>query len=434
MNSRKRLWSCLLVSGIPFSACLPAAAAVFTVTQSAWGDATTTNSFAWALNQANTTPGLDTIDLQLVSGNTINVDYSTPVISSFLSRITEQVNILGNGVTLLGDPVFVSSGGVIFNKFKLGTPAGSDQIVRNAFSFAIAEDNVAVSIDNLSADGLNWLLEVGKNAVANVTNSVIKNTIFYGYSGQSVINALEGAVVNLAGVTLDRINPLIKSFPGFEQAWEGAITGKQATLNMVNSLVKGGSTSLGGVNWLGGTANVVSSIFTGSAGGLSIMDYAGQDGVLNFVNSLFRPESAASQVGRIQASDGGVVNLIASTIQADQLFIEMEVDCPTNPSWYGCNGSPLQVFDGGQIHLSQTVVSTINAEVNGIINPYSDTYLQVAAAGDLTADLLSYVQPTPSLNPAALQALFNQLGLLTGAIPYALTNGGLLYGELPEGA
>lgn len=44
------------------------------------------------------------------------------------------------------------------------------------------------------------------------------------------------------------------------------------------------------------------------------------------------------------------------------------------------------------------------------------------------------MQPTPSLDPAALQALFNQPGLLTGAIPYALTNGGFTYGDLPEGA
>ncbi|MBD2549589.1 hypothetical protein H6G65_08315 [Microcystis elabens FACHB-917] len=173
MNIRKRLWSCMLVSGIPFSACLPASAAVFTVTESFWGDATTTNSFAWALNQANTNPGLDTIDLQLVSGNTINVDDSTPVISSFLSRITESVNILGNGVTLLGDPTFVSSGGYIYNKFNPSTPVGTDIIVREAFSFATVEDNVSVSIDNLSANGLNGFLEVGKNAVATVTNSVI---------------------------------------------------------------------------------------------------------------------------------------------------------------------------------------------------------------------------------------------------------------------
>jgi len=176
-------------------------------------------------------------------------------------------------------------------------------------------------------------------------------------------------------------------------------------------------------------ANVVSSIITGDAGGLSI---EGPGSVLNFVNSLFSP-SGISSTARIQAKDGGVANLIASTIQADQLFINTQLDCATSPGWYGCNGSPLQAYDQGVINLSQSIVSTINASLNGILNPYSETYLAFPA-GNLTADLLSYVQPTPTLDPTALQTLFNQPGLLTGAIPYALTNGGLLYGDLPEGA
>ena len=56
--------------GLSVSFHLPASAAVFTVTENFWGTSTTTNSFAWALDQANTNPGADTIDLRLTRAQT----------------------------------------------------------------------------------------------------------------------------------------------------------------------------------------------------------------------------------------------------------------------------------------------------------------------------------------------------------------------------
>ena len=86
-----------------------------------WGDPTTLNSFAWAIEQSNTTPGADIIQLQLRTGSSIYVDNATPVISSFLSRITESVQINGNGVTLLGNPLFIGTNGIEYNKFTLSS-------------------------------------------------------------------------------------------------------------------------------------------------------------------------------------------------------------------------------------------------------------------------------------------------------------------------
>lgn len=428
MKMRKLLWPSLLVSGIPFSACLPAAAAVFTVTESFWGDAATTNSFAWALNQANTTPGEDIIKLQLTSGNTIDVDAATPVSSSFLGRITDSIQIQGNGVTLVGTPRFVATNGNIYTKTLIpsanpSTVAG-DVVVQPAFSFAeIPPSAITVVIDKLNLDGLNAYLSGG--IFMSVHNSSIKNSVSYGFGARPVFEAI-GSILELNNVVLDSINPLANDQVG--PAWFGAIQGVNATLQMANSVIKGASTSVGAILWKG-SADVVSSIITGDAGGLSI---EGPGSVLNFVNSLFSP-SGTSSTARIQAKDGGVANLTASTIQADQLFINTQLDCTTSPSWYGCNGSPLQAFDGGQINLRESVVSTINVNLNGLIEPYAETY-QGLPVGNLTADSLSYVQPTPSLDPTALQALFNQPSLLTGSVPYTLTNGGMTYGDLPEGA
>jgi hypothetical protein len=68
--------------------------------------------------------------------------------------------------------------------------------------------------------------------------------------------------------------------------------------------------------------------------------------------------------------------------------------------------------------------------------PYSEAYVLngVPTTGDLLADGYSYVQPTATLSGPALQALFNQPGLLTGGVPYALDANGFLFYPLPAGA
>ncbi len=422
---------CLLAAGIPAALILPATAATFTVTENVWGTDSAIGSFAWAINQANITAGADIIQLQLSSGTSINVDGFTPVSGSgsFLSTISESVQIQGNGVTLLGNPTAVTTGGITLTKFNPQPLVPGDVVVTQAFSFAEVAPSVSVEINNLNIDGLNGFLRMGANSVATVVNSVVANTIPYGFTGLPVFEALSGSTLNLANVVLDRINPLAELVAGAEFAWVGAIGGTGATLNMANSIIQGTSTSIGGVNWIDGTANIVSSIITGNAGGLSI---SGAGAVLNFVNSLYSTDGGLSPISRIQAYSGGVANLIASTVQLNAIGLQAVGGCPSTTD-YACNGSPLQAFDGGEINLSQSVVSTINSDLAAITNPYSETFSGYSN-GDLTADALSYVQPTPNLNAAALQALFDQPALLTGSIPYELTSDGLFYGNLPEGA
>ena len=53
----------------------PARAAIYTVSDANWGTSTTTNSFAWALAQANANPLADTISI--TPGLAINVDAAT---------------------------------------------------------------------------------------------------------------------------------------------------------------------------------------------------------------------------------------------------------------------------------------------------------------------------------------------------------------------
>ena len=153
--------------------------------------------------------------------------------------------------------------------------------------------------------------------------------------------------------------------------------------------------------------------------GLSILDYTKQ-GVLNVVNSVFRPADN-SATARIQASNGGVINLIASTIQFDATNPSNVpgtsglLSCPTN---YKCNGAPLQAFNGGTINLTSSAASVLNTDDARIDNPYSNTWDNLP--GTLTADATSFVQPVTKQDSATLKSLFGQPNLLTSGVPYAV--------------
>jgi hypothetical protein len=95
-----------------------ARAATYTVSDSNWGTSTTTNSFAWALAQANGNLEADTISI--TPGLAINVDGATEISGGWLTTISEALTIEGNGATLVGTPSFVGNGGeTIYDKYNV---------------------------------------------------------------------------------------------------------------------------------------------------------------------------------------------------------------------------------------------------------------------------------------------------------------------------
>lgn len=424
-----------LVASLSLAA-LPVTAASFDVTQGAWGDASTVNSLAWAIQQANATPGADSI----LFHTDVNVDQANPIpfTGGFLAEITDPagLSIRGNGFSLVGNPTYISGLGVIVTKNNpqpYSSTGGGNTLVVEALSFARIADNVSnVSIDNLVVDGLNGFLRVGSNSVVSISDSFIKNSVNFGNRSKSVIQALADSVVNLTSVNLHNINPFEKPIPFAESIWFGAISGDNATLNIFKSTLDlFSSSTAGAVNWVGGTANLVSSVITGQ--GLSIADDAKQ-GVLNLVNSVFRPDEH-SATARLQAFNGGEANVTASTIQYDALFTQDVPSGSNCPGSYLCNGAPLQAFAGGAIHLRSSAVSVLNENIVGIVSPYSDTYNSLP--GSLTADAYSFVQPVATQDAAALRLLFAQPGLRTAPGAYELdaTTAPLyLYLDLPGGA
>ena len=430
---------------------MPASAAIFDVNQAAWGTTTTANSFAWAIHQANITPGADTIRLF----NDVNVDTAVPyeAVSGYLTQITDTsgLRIQGNGHALTGLPGFVTINGDYIGKnhpSRAFNPSSGDVLAAPAYSFARIADNISnVTIDRMVFDGLNAVLDVGKDSVITMVNSTIKQLVPFGYMARSAITAAAGSTVNLTEVALNQINPFPASAFGFEYIWEvPAIVGVNARLNAYKTTFDLSATSqvAGAVSWAGGIANIVSSTITGPS--LSISGFPDQGnivpGELNIVNSVLKP-AGDTTYARIQAFAFGVANVIASTVQ----FEALNSTIPNSgfcPGPYPCNGAPLQVFDDGFINLQSSAVSVINDALVGIQLPYSGTYntqTGVPQAGVFTADQYSYVQPVTNQNAASLKLLFNQPNLLTQGAAYALDPNGYpnglpfpTYYNLPVGA
>lgn len=420
-------------SAIAASLCQPLAvrSATWTVSDSAWGTAAQTNSFAWALAQADANPGLDTIEV--TPGLAIDVDAATAESGLWLTTIREELRIEGQGATLVGTPTFVSSGGSTYNKFNVDRfNPSSDILTQAAYSFARVDSGVSLTINGLNIDGLNGYLHLGNNASATLSNVSARNAVNYGGAGRSVFEALDQAVLSLTNVVLDRINTDLDTFG---PAWEGAIAGTNATLNMIGSRISRAASAAGAVVWSGGVANIVSS-FIEDSGGLSVRDDT-SPGVMNLVNSLVSVSAQNSNIQRLQALGGGELNITASTILQDALYTSFS-GCGANP--YNCNGKPLTAINDGVIRLQQSVVSLINADIPGIlptgVSSYSEADLGYGSAGELVALDGVWLQPTPEQTASDLTLLFDNPALLTTGTPLTLADlGGISgYEPLPAGA
>jgi hypothetical protein len=142
----------------------------------------------------------------------------------------------------------VSSGGTTYTKTNVdayqGPPLGSDILTQQAFSFGKLAPGVALSIEALNSDGLNGYLQLGAGATASISGSTARNSVSYGVMARSVFEALAGSTLNLSEVVLQRINPALDSIG---PAWSGAISGVNATLNMVRSSISQAAAAAGAV-------------------------------------------------------------------------------------------------------------------------------------------------------------------------------------------
>ena len=427
---------CASLASVPQSA----TAAVFNVTESTWGVTTTPGSFAWAIDQANTQPGPDTISI--AAGLEINVDvpFGLPGDLTWLANFTESVNVQGNGAKLIGNPTYVTSGSLFATKTNIVGNAyrpairSTDFVVQRALSFAkigtFGADNssIEVTFTDLSADGLASISNVYEGAQLSVSGGDFDNIVNYSQTddtGRGAFEAYAGSMLNLNDISITRSYPFANALDVNDEAalFFGTIQGVDAQLNMANSSINS-SYGAGAVAWSGGTANIVSSVIK-NAGGLQI-----NQGVLNFVNSILYMTGgdSLSQTNRIQAASGGEANITASSILYDPL--STSVSC-ANVS-YECNGMPLTALLNGVLNFDSSVAVAINTS---LAFPGKDSYREYTG-GDLRADQYSFIGATDNQDASAVRALFDNPSILTEGDTYGLQDNGIIqfFNELPFGA
>ena len=427
-----------------------ATAAVFNVTESFWGSPASPNSLGWAIDQANTQPGPDTISIS--AGLVINVfgaDFAAFTASgnaTWLTKITESVTIEGNGAKLVGTPIYVTSGGlqatktnIVGNVYEPAIRDSSltpqeDIIVRNAQSFAFigtaGADNssIEVTISDLSADGLASFSNVYEGAKLTVSGGSFVNMVNYSQkkaTGRGLFEAYAGSTLNLSDISITRSYPFADALDVNAEAalFFGTIQGSDATLNMENSSIRD-SYGAGAVAWSGGTVNIVSSVIQ-NAGGVQIVQ-----GALNFVNSILYMTGgdSLSQTNRIQALSSSVANITASSIFYDPLYTS--VLC-TNVS-YQCNGMPLTAGGGSVLNVNSSVALPINTSIGF---PGKDSYSEYSS-GDLRADQFSFIGATDAQDANAVKTLFDNTAILTtgDTVPLLGSATVQVFDKLPAGA
>jgi hypothetical protein len=417
-------------------------AADFNVTKTYWGTASDTGTFAWAVNQANSTVGLDTIHVQ--SGLNINVDGAATVpggARAWLAKFTESVNIEGNNATLEGNPTYITSGGLLATKTSLvsnvyGPPIVHGDIVTTpGVSFAIIGEHnqnntgIHVSVNALNADGLGSIAFLHTQSTLTYKNSNFNNIVNYtGDTGRPAFNSDTGSTLNLNSVVLNRNIPFGGYLASADNiAFGGSILGGDAFLNMSNSTIEH-SYGAGAILWVGGVANVVSSILSDS-GGIQVSDSSLMDGTLNFVNSILYVQDEGEtlqQTSRILADTNSVANITSSTILYNSLFASGD------NSPFGFEGMPLTAANAGILNINSSAILPLNFDYS---LPGKDAYLELTG-GNLISDSYSFIGATTAQSSADLHLLFNNSSFLSSGLTYSFDDfGGTDYlKSLPVGA
>ena len=404
----------LLAAAAITAACLMPATgqgSTWAVTQATWGTTSSVGSFAWAIDQANNSATSDVISVG--SNLQISVDGATGYTSIFnLATITRSVTILGNNATLVGNPVFETTGGQVVTKNNPQEyqPGAGDILLEPSYSFAkigiSGTDNsgLRVTIQDLNTDGLNRFARVERNASLDYSNSGIAKSV--NFTGNAAVTP--GFDVTTGGtLTADRLTVTSASALNGGGV-TGFFSGLDATLNISRANISDSNTG-GAVVLAGGTANVVSSIFYGSEGVTAVAGIAVPTATMNVVNTaaylagpLNGGDDKAFVSNKFSAGPGAVINLQASTVIADLVSLTTGTADAT--------GAPLNA-DGGSINLmSSAVMATVNEDSLPGQIAYS-----TSSGGTFSADAYSWVRPTPAQSGTALQVLFGQPGLLTGS-------------------
>jgi len=367
-------------------------AATFNVTSNSCSG---TGSIVEAFQQANASPGQDTIEF--TPGLTIRVTDGACGVSTndpslhFIATVTEDLTINGNGSKLEGDGLWVQQDGRTNTPGVCPNSTVTNNIQRQAPGFVRVDDNVSVTINDLRFQDLYALIIAGQDSTVSLNEvSAVDINDWFGNCDRPPI-ALSGssATINIVDSELGPSTNSTTPSGTIDSPviWNGAFVFGAGDLSIDNSLFSG---SKGAVQW-SGAANIQSSRLV-NTGGINITS-----GTANIVNTAILGE--ASNFDRIRASSGATVNVTASTMAVQ--FNDCDSQC------VGGNGV-VQAVGGATVNLFQSAIGSSLTSVPG------GTVIR-EGGGNVTADTSTWIQPINNQNAADLRTITNQPGLLTGA-------------------
>lgn len=411
----------------------------FAVTDGFFGQASTPNTLAWAIEQANASAAPDNV-ITIANNLQIVVDGAAFTGVLELARITRSVRIEGHNATLVGNPSFVTTGGLAITKNNPQKRVDTDIPVEGSYSFVNigleGQDNsgIHVVINNLNADGLNRFARVEQKARLDVTGGSIDRSVNFtplnSHTPGFIVET--GGTLNVSGLKASRNFALTH-----DAGWLGFFQAVDATLNLFQLEVTDSVTG-GILVQAGGATKVVNSVFKGS-GGASVAATGTGPGTAGVVNSVFFMAGGNVYVNgldrdllpnRIQAIYDSTVDFTASSVLVDMGSLE------PSPAVLA-NGIPLTAADGGTINLKS---SAVMVGENRADFPDQIAYQTagVSTPGTLTADAYCWTRATARQSIGDLRVLFSQpalqgvFGLIQGQVvesPFV----GSLY-PFPEGS
>ena len=154
----------------------------------------TPGGYQWAIEQANNTPGRDTISIDIPEFHVDTCFHPDPV-RDLPIAITESVDIVGNGNTVNGNVAWVTPIGGYRPRGQC--PGSSDKWIDKGGALLDVESGIEVTVTGLK---MTWLTSIGyvrENAKLTIEDSEITDvvSIWGGQCKQSILTAQSGADV-----------------------------------------------------------------------------------------------------------------------------------------------------------------------------------------------------------------------------------------------
>ncbi|MDA7586101.1 putative Ig domain-containing protein [Luminiphilus sp.] len=414
---------------VPFVS-FPAFGATFFASASGCGP----NSIWQAIQDSNTNPGVDTIEISAgaqFGEDSLRCDGSF-LGDEFIGTFTDSAVVNGNGAKIVARNTWVTAGaGIIIPANRRDCPVIGDAGVSRAGrvfevgEFGVDNSGITVTVDDFSADGPGGLFAVRSGAELEVSNSRYDN--IWNAWGPSDCDT-HAVVVESNATFTARNTQFVDTFSTLNQihfaSTPAASTisafGSGSSINLERVRIEQGLAGYA-VSNTGGTTNIVSSTFNQSGG-----IYNGRGSKMNIVNTAWSGRFGAFSGQTDQIHNQGTMSIEASTFWVpDTQNCESASSNPPNlcPS----NAAPL-LNDGGSMELKGTAVGTDLSQIqpNGDSTPVTtgtivvnggDTWIGPTRGGSLpfpgTAEWINiFVEPDPDTGSPGLNGIMPVINVL----------------------